>query len=396
MSTPILLGLGEFQPATRSRRGRCSGISWFNHAVPTASRAAKPAARLGFLDALRGIAVLLVLLQHVGELTWSVIPVISRNVLDIGQLGVVIFFCCSGFIIPVSLARTGRLGSFWISRFFRLYPLYWFSLTVAFGFARLLDMPSSAVTSADWLANVTMLQHFLGRPDALGLYWSLAWEMAFYLLISVLFLLRLHRNPVLLSAVINAGLIAAVLAWSLAMPGRHFPVGVFSIALMFAGYAAHQWFAGLVRNSMMTLTGCFTALTGIVILVTTSTSGLLTDPTGVARRAFPLGTAWLGAILVFACVVMVTRAGRQFPAWLRRSGTISYSVYLMQALVIAALDPTWAPPWLDAALWTAATFLVSELTYRFIETPGIAMGRRIIRRRRPSGVAATSSIRVTE
>jgi peptidoglycan/LPS O-acetylase OafA/YrhL len=351
---------------------------------------AKPVARLGFLDALRGIAVLLVLFQHVGELTWSAIPAISRDVMDIGQLGVMIFFCCSGFIIPVSLERTGRLGSFWTRRFFRLFPLYWFSLTLAFAFARWLDMPSAAVTPADWLANVTMLQHFLGRPDALGLYWSLAWEMAFYLLISLLFLFRLHRNPVLLGAVINAGLVAAVLAWSLTMPGRHFPVGLFSIVLMFTGYAAHQWFAGLVRTSTIILTGCSTVLTGIVVLVTTSASGLLTDPTGVARRAHPLGMAWLGALLVFASVVVVARAGRQFPAWLRRWGTISYSVYLMQALVIAALDPTGAPPWLDAVLWTAGTVLVSELTYRFIETPGIAVGRRISRRRRPAGAAAAA------
>ena len=254
--------------------------------------------------------------------------------------------------------------------------------------SRILDIPSAAVTPSDWLGNVTMLQHFLGPPDALGVYWSLAWEMAFYLLISVLFKLYLHRSPVLLSAVINTGLIAAVLVWSLAMPGRHFPVGVFSVALMFAGYAAHRWFAGLVSTSTMALTGCFTSLTGIVILVTTSASELLTDPTGMARRAFPLGTAWLGAILVVTCLVVLARTGRQFPVWLRRWGTISYSVYLVQALVIAAVDPTWAPPWLDAMLWTAGTFLVSELTYRFIETPGIATGRRIIRRRGRSTAAA--------
>ncbi|HEY6749209.1 MAG TPA: hypothetical protein VI357_26270, partial [Mycobacteriales bacterium] len=80
------------------------------------------------------------------------------------------------------------------------------------------------------------------------------------------------------------------------------------------------------------------------------------------------------------------------PAWLRRWGTISYSVYLMQALVLAALDPTGAPPWLDAVLWTAGTVLVSELTYRFIETSGIAVGRRISRRRRPAGAAAAPSM----
>ncbi len=359
-------------------------------AVTNANANTKPATRLGFLDALRGLAVLLVLIQHVGEQTWSAIPEISGHWLDIGQLGVMLFFCCSGFIIPVSLDRSGRLDTFWISRVFRLYPLYLVSVAGVFVGSRLFDMPTGAVTPTDWLANITMLQHFMGRPDAVGLYWSLAWEMLFYLVISGLFLFRAHRWPVLLSAGINTCLIIAVVVCWLVLPGMHFSVGLFNIALMFAGYAMYQWFAGKIATSVIMTTVGYTALTGAVILLATAFSGGLTDQIGTPRNAVPLGTAWLGALLIFSIVVASARSGLRFPGWLRRLGAISFSVYLMQSLVVSGIRFPDAPPWLTAVIWTTATLLVSELTYRFLEVPAITLGRRIVRsyptRREPAKV----------
>ena len=63
------------------------------------------ASRLDFLDALRGLAVGLVLLQHVGELASPVVRDLAEQGVQLGQLGVMLFFLCSGFIIPASLER---------------------------------------------------------------------------------------------------------------------------------------------------------------------------------------------------------------------------------------------------------------------------------------------------
>ncbi len=41
-----------------------------------------------------------------------------------GQYGVFVFFLVSGYIIPASLERKGSVRGFWVSRAFRLYPLY--------------------------------------------------------------------------------------------------------------------------------------------------------------------------------------------------------------------------------------------------------------------------------
>src|ERR1700683_3416697 len=91
-------------------------------------RADQPAAaagpRLAWLDALRGIAALCVVFDH---LTYSVLQPVRNSVyhwFDPGQYGVFVFFIVSGYIVPASLERKGSVRSFWVSRVFRLYPLY--------------------------------------------------------------------------------------------------------------------------------------------------------------------------------------------------------------------------------------------------------------------------------
>lgn len=105
---------------------------------------------------------------------------------NLGQVGVVIFFVISGMVIPYSL-KQGRhaLAVFAVSRFFRLYPAYWFSIALA-------------VASSDWflstpvplstvLINMTMLQAAVQTPDLFGVYWTLIIEMFFYVACAALF-----------------------------------------------------------------------------------------------------------------------------------------------------------------------------------------------------------------
>ena len=86
----------------------------------------EPGGRLAFLDMLRGIAALSVVLAHI---ITTVAPAANPiQVIDFGRFGVQVFFLCSGFIIPVSLQNSQSLKRFWLRRFFRLYPLYWINI----------------------------------------------------------------------------------------------------------------------------------------------------------------------------------------------------------------------------------------------------------------------------
>jgi peptidoglycan/LPS O-acetylase OafA/YrhL len=162
-------------------------------------RATGPAAgkRLAWLDALRGIAALCVVFDH---LTHSVLQPVRDSVyhwFDPGQYGVFVFFLVSGYIVPASLERRGSVRGFWVSRVFRLYPLYLFALSAmivlwASGIGSLGGMDSDAVTSS--FADVFMLQSVLWGATVPNVVWSLAYEMVFYLMITALFLGGVHRR----------------------------------------------------------------------------------------------------------------------------------------------------------------------------------------------------------
>src|ERR1700677_1632377 len=96
--------------------------------APPGSQPASPrpatAKRLARVDAAPGTAALCVVFDH---LTYSVLQPVRNTVyqwFDPGQYGVFVFFLVSGYIVPASLERKGSIRGFWVSRLFRLYPLY--------------------------------------------------------------------------------------------------------------------------------------------------------------------------------------------------------------------------------------------------------------------------------
>src|ERR1017187_99512 len=84
----------------------------------------------GNLDLIRAAAVLSVLFQHVCDYNRLAPPMIRWHV---GQLGVITFFVHTSMVLMLSLERaklqgTALFGSFYLRRFFRLYPLSVFSV----------------------------------------------------------------------------------------------------------------------------------------------------------------------------------------------------------------------------------------------------------------------------
>ena len=102
--------------------------------------------RLAFLDAIRGVACLLVMFQHILERISPNLKFFTVNYISFGTMGVISFFLVSGFVIPLSLERTGSIRFYFIKRFFRLYPLYAFVLLLMLGF--LFFQQKSAINSS--------------------------------------------------------------------------------------------------------------------------------------------------------------------------------------------------------------------------------------------------------
>jgi len=93
------------------------------------------------LNGLRFIAALIVLLSHVGQLVniFGVVPQFSPMVYSPvkGELGVILFFALSGFLITYlllseeELTGTISIKSFYIRRALRIWPLYFLTIGLA-------------------------------------------------------------------------------------------------------------------------------------------------------------------------------------------------------------------------------------------------------------------------
>ena len=153
--------------------------------------------RYAHIDSIRAVAAMAVIYFHfaMAFVTSGAATPIEQHVfyavtggVDLGKLGVTLFFFVSGFVIPFSLIgrSRGAVASFIVGRVFRLYPAYWLSVLVALIIAvRLEHVAFSRITI---LANVAMLQDFVRLPSLQGLYWTLQIELVFYGLCVALFL----------------------------------------------------------------------------------------------------------------------------------------------------------------------------------------------------------------
>jgi peptidoglycan/LPS O-acetylase OafA/YrhL len=83
--------------------------------------------KIEFLEAVRGVASFIVVLQHLIAAEYPAFEDFSRQWVDAGRVGVVAFFLVSGYVIPLSLQRQDT-RTFLVRRLYRLFPLYWLVL----------------------------------------------------------------------------------------------------------------------------------------------------------------------------------------------------------------------------------------------------------------------------
>jgi peptidoglycan/LPS O-acetylase OafA/YrhL len=147
------------------------------------------------LDTLRAVAALAVFAYHC-HTEFRVNNYYLSPVLNHGNLGVILFYLLSGFVIFGSLERLrqGQLGGsfgsisqkFWVRRVLRVYPLYLFSIVVV------IFLDSSVRNSLD-LKNI--LSHMFGVHSFFrnyhgalnGVLWTLSLELQFYLIAPFLY-----------------------------------------------------------------------------------------------------------------------------------------------------------------------------------------------------------------
>jgi peptidoglycan/LPS O-acetylase OafA/YrhL len=410
--------------------------------------------RMAWLDALRAVAALLVVYAHLSRYLLRGVRGVSAEWLHAGPAGVMLFFLVSGYIIPASLERHGSLRRFWISRLCRLFPLYLVVALVVVGLGVAgvipLDPGIRAHPVTAGVAHLTMLPFLLGGPLVTPVFWTLTFEMVFYLLVGALFAVRLHRASgpaaivLAVAAVVTAPLaphliagtpgaargltvvVATLLVIGLAavVSGRRWAVvpgalllGVLAGTLVAANQdPAHVWDGLLILAVMFTGTTVYRAdhgqagwwqpaLAGGVVAVALL-ANWFAELESLDALTARYRTRSVITLLVFAGAFALAMALRRrpVPRWLAWLGMISYSLYLVHFVLIQVLAPVltylgqhlYGPAELPVvAAYLALLIGLSWLAHRYVERPGQRLGRRLTYRKSavvPSAAAGASSV----
>ncbi|WP_166263371.1 acyltransferase family protein [Marinobacter caseinilyticus] len=338
----------------------------------------QPAQRLQALDALRGMAALVVVCFHYipyydklyghGFTPWSV--------LSFGRYGVHLFFMLSGFVIFMTLERTSTAGWFGLARAFRLLPALWAGIVVTFVSVHLLGPDDRAVSFVDALLNVTLLHEYLERPHVDGAYWSLVVEATFYVWMALLFYTL--GNGRALRAVFWVWVLvsyAAVMMWKAIPDDYEFLVKDLLFTryapLFVSGMLIYQWhrYRRLPWPDLLLL-------------------ALAIGHCLVAYKA-PFSVFVLGCYGIFVLAVSgrLNRLANRPLLWL---GSISYALYLVhQNIGYGVIHWSYAaglPGWVGIALAFGVALVLATAIQRWIEQPAL----RWFRLKRQSQVAKTA------
>lgn len=322
----------------------------------------KPAHHLENLDLLRGGAALSVCLFHFSTNNFLLDSPL-QTVFQFGYLGVDAFFVISGFVIPLSLYRDKyewrQLPRFLLRRFVRLYPAY-FASGVLFVFFWFLAsrMPLFAgrpprFTGDEVVGNLTFTADFLGKRWINPVYWTLALEAQFYLLIGVYFPLLNASSPWVRRVSLCVWLIVPLII--------HLNAAVFSALALFGGGILL-----FMKNAQLIDRATFYLLSLVAIFVQLFVSDYKTTIAGVI--------AFLG----------IAYSPKVVPQIALKLGVMSYSIYLLHVFTggrVINLGYRFPESLIlritFVGLAVIVTLVSSSIFYHFVEKPSHLYAKKI-------------------
>ncbi|MEF8755275.1 MAG: acyltransferase [Accumulibacter sp.] len=379
-------------------------MSWASFLIPFPVAERPPEqARLHSLQALRGVAALLVMLYHTGTLyAVHTGEVLWQNVFRAGFAGVDVFFVLSGVVICSAhagdIGRPERALRFAIRRAFRLLPVYW--LVVAMKVLK----DGASVPLATLVGAILLLP--VPKPY-ITVAWTLSYEILFYTLFLVCILLPWGRYAAL-------PLLALVVLPLLPLTGPADSPALQQAARFLSSAHWLEFAFGVVAYGLLRRCGppspAVSALLaaagigafGVAAVLGTCISQSLIGQAGLSAHdvaelqgnavlehaVFSFG---LPAAVAIVGLLGLERHGRLWLPWQRGlvwSGDVSYSLYLTHGFVInTLLGVGWARDWLVrqplllVVVWGAALLLAS-LLHRLVEIPALRLGGKLSGRRR--------------
>ncbi|MBT2115780.1 acyltransferase [Dyella sp. LX-66] len=339
--------------------------------------------KLDWIQALRGVAALLVVVTHARRYLlgtpWQ--PFVEQYILPAAQ-GVDLFFMVSGFIMVYTTRHAdGSLryaSAFLIKRFARVWPVYAVAVLLWIAFLAATAQPiaplADILKSLCFLPISTHQPPYLGLPYPIG--WTLNYEFYFYVIFGVSILFGSARwlafsawlgLTLLLAPWLAAGYISL-----LAVNDYHFGTALANqitnpMVWEFAGGVL----VGLLYQSRLSIPRSWLSDTLIVacIALIVATSWRYTWIHGPIRWGAPL-------LLMFAVMALTYKnAEPRVPRFLVWLGGLSYSLYLLHYIVFSVVTQFmvllgWqalTPTWLYAILIVPLPLAAAALSRRYVE-----------------------------
>lgn len=345
------------------------------------------------LDGLRALAVVSVLLYHLKT------PHVAG-----GLLGVTVFFVLSGFLITSLLlseysnSGTISLPQFWLRRIKRLFPAIVLvivtttALCALFNHELLTKMRPDIVPSLFFFNNWWQIFHdisyfeALGSPSPLTTFWSLAIEEQFYLIWPpmLLILLKLKVPKKFMLGLITIGIVASAVSMGilydpLGDPSRVYygtdtrafslligVLGAFLFPISALGREGERKFSQ--RGVLIFNTIGIASLISLILCII-----FMDGYSGFLYRGGMLFVSLISALLIMNIVHPQSVLRSLFSlvplGWI---GTRSYGIYLWHYPLILLMIPrniAGEAPLILKLLVVAVIFLISEISYTFVENP---------------------------
>ncbi len=362
-------------------------VRWRSNSLPTR----RPPPQMGYqpgLDGLRAISVIAVIFYHAG-FSW----------MHGGFLGVEVFFVVSGFLITSLLIeereRSGgiALRQFWLRRARRLLPAL-FAMLIAvgawvavFGTAQQQsDMHRDFLPGLFYFANWGQIfggAQYFGNFSPLRHLWSLAVEEQWYLFWPPIFVLLTRRNRRIADigrSVLIVAFVVMLITFFMASPIElasdranflYLSTLTRSSGLLLGAGAAFLWRPWRMRAAASSPAGVKLSAAGLAataLLVCFFATSHLTDR---ALYRWQLALVSVLSLVVVAVVVhpaaSTARAFFGTPA-LVAIGKRSYGLYLW-SWPISVICGAYVGSWTRFIAAMSVTIVVSEFSYKYIETP---------------------------
>jgi peptidoglycan/LPS O-acetylase OafA/YrhL len=349
-----------------------------------------------YIDALRGIAIILVVLVHSSQYVKPISDLMVR-VMGEGARGVQLFYVASAITLCMSWNARRRMDlhpirDFYLRRFFRIAPLFYLAIILFV----LLNGTAASYFAPNgiswWFVPVTALFLHGFHPEIINSVvpggWSIAVEMTFYLVFPLLARLhKLHHLLLLLGVTIflqrfNAPISSLIFHYD---ESQKYLIDRFVFFNFFGQLPV--FIMGIIAYSFLAKEKPFTvklALLGGSVFV------VLFVEFWYPRQSYVDSHVVAGALFALFSVFLACRPTVFLVNKLTvLLGKLSFSMYLIHIAVLKLLGNAKIPVFFgDGNIMSivffvfvvAITVVVSWFTYRYIEKPGIAVGRKLIDR----------------